>query len=152
MPNRDRRSIVRSPAPALRRSARRRLGDRAEGLVARQLTALGWSVLASGVAVGRDEIDLIAVEPGLPPTLVFVEVRSHRTGRFGTPEESVDDGKLVRVYRAAFALLRERRLPDGRSLPPLRWRLDLVAVDEYPVIAPEAGGTLMRHVRGVTPR
>ena len=152
MPRRDCRSIVPSPPSALRRTPRRRLGDRAEGLVALQLTALGWTVLGCGVAVGRDEIDLIAVEPGLPPTLVFVEVRSHRTGRFGTPEESVDDGKVRRVYRAAFALLRERRLPDGRPLPPLRWRLDLVAVDEHPIIGPEVGGTLVRHVRGITPR
>jgi Holliday junction resolvase-like predicted endonuclease len=148
---RDRRSRI-SPAPGLRRSPRRRLGDHAEGLVARQLTALGWTVLGSGVNVGRDEIDLIAVEPGLPPTLVFVEVRSSRTDRFGTPEESVGERKLARVYRAAFVLLRERRLPDGRPLPPLRWRLDLVAVDEHPAIGPEAGGPVMRHVRGVTPR
>jgi putative endonuclease len=152
MPRRDPPALTRSPPPALRRSPRRRLGDRAEGLVAGQLTALGWTVLAAGVTVGRGEIDLIAVEPGLPPMLVFVEVRSHRTGRFGSPEDSVDERKLARVYRAAYALLRARRLPDGRPLPPLRWRLDLVSVDDHPWIGPDMGGPVVRHLRGVTPR
>ena len=120
--------------------------------MARQLTALGWTILASGVNVGRDELDLIAVEPAVPPVLVFVEVRSHSTGRFGPPEESVDDRKLRRVYRAALALLRQRQLPDGRALPPLRWRIDVVAVDDHPTIGPLSGGPVVRHLRGVVPR
>lgn len=127
------------------------MGDLAEGVVAGQLTALGWTVLAAGVHVGRDELDLIAVEPGLPPTLVFVEVRSRSSARFGAPEETLDAAKLGRTYRAVFALLRERRLPDGRPLPPLRWRVDLVAVDGRPLRPEEVGGIELRHVRGIAP-
>ena len=33
------------------------------------------------------EIDLVAVDPGLPPSLVFVEVRGNVSGRYGAPEE-----------------------------------------------------------------
>lgn len=130
---------------------RRRLGDRAESLVARELAALGWTVLAAGVRVGRDELDLVCVEPGLPPTLVFVEVRSRSSNRFGAPEETLDAAKIARTYRAAFALLRERRLPDGRALPPLRWRIDLVAVDARPLTRSETHEAHLRHTRGVTP-
>ncbi|MBA2570074.1 MAG: YraN family protein [Chloroflexi bacterium] len=137
--------------PADPRTTRRRLGDRAESLVAGQLAALGWTVLAAGVRVGRDELDLVAIEPGLPPTLVFVEVRSRSDSRFGAPEETIDSAKLARTYRAAFSLLRERRLPDGRPLPPLRWRVDLVCVDARPPRPEDLTAIEVRHVRGIAP-
>lgn len=130
---------------------RRRLGDRAERFVAGELKALGWTILAAGVRVGRDEIDLICVEPGPPPTLVFVEVRSRSSARFGAPEETLDGAKIARTYRAIFGLLRGRALPDGRSLPPLPWRLDVVAVDARPRKGHEVDGVQLRHIRGVTP-
>src|SRR5688500_6112509 len=132
------------------RTRRRRLGDRAESLVAGQLAALGWTILAANVRVDRDEVDLIGIEPGLPPTLVFVEVRSRTSAAFGPPEESVDAAKIARVYCAAFAVLRARRLPDGRSLPPLRWRVDLVSVDARPLRADDLPGVDLRHVRGIS--
>ncbi len=137
--------------PALRPALRRRLGDRAEGLVAAQLAALGWTVLAAGVRVGRDEIDLVCVEPSVPPTLVFVEVRSRSSDRFGAPEETIDGAKIARIYRAAFTLLRARCLPDGRPLPPLAWRVDLVSVDGRPMTSLHAGDVELRHIRGVAP-
>jgi Holliday junction resolvase-like predicted endonuclease len=109
-------------------------------------------VLGAGVIVGRDELDLVAVEPGAPATLVFVEVRSHRTDRFGPPEATVDEPKLRRVYRAGLALAAAGVLPDGRSLPAGPWRVDLVAVDLHPAIGRAAGGPTMRHLRSVIPR
>ncbi|CAN5756260.1 hypothetical protein BH24CHL8_BH24CHL8_00180 [soil metagenome] len=134
---------------------RRRLGDEAERLVATRLSALGWTILAAGVRVGRDELDLVCLEPGLPPTLVFVEVRSRSSARFGAPEETLDAAKIARTYRAVFALVRGRRLPDGGLLPALRWRVDLVAVDARPSPRQAAGdaadGVQVRHIRGVTP-
>ncbi|MEO7117884.1 MAG: YraN family protein [Candidatus Limnocylindrales bacterium] len=142
----------RLPSDAIdRRSARRRLGDRAESVVATQLAALGWTVVAASVQVGRDEIDLICVEPSLPPTLVFVEVRSHTTETFGAPEESVDAAKVARIYRAAMTLLRAQRLPDGRRLPQLHWRVDLVAVDGRRADGDEFAQVGSRHIRGITP-
>ena len=151
-------TVARMPPPAPRhatalpdrRTRRRRLGDRAESLVAGQLAALGWTILAANVRVARDEVDLIGVEPGLPPTLVFVEVRSRTATAFGPPEETVDRAKVARLYRAAFAVLRARRLPDGRTLPPLRWRVDLVSVDARPLRPDEVAGVELRHVRGIS--
>src|SRR4051794_29776093 len=98
---------ARDPAP--RHRGRRAAGDLAEAFVAERLTALGWSIIARQVAVGRDELDLVAVEPATQDgadTLVFVEVRSARSERFGGPEESVVRGKAARTYRAAMTLLR----------------------------------------------
>lgn len=51
------------------------------------------------------ELDIIAfdVETG---EVVFVEVKTRSTGRWGRPEDAVDKQKIVRTVRAANAYLR----------------------------------------------
>lgn len=134
-----------------RRTERRRSGDRAELIAARQLRALGWVVLAANVVVGRDEIDLVVLDPGPPQFLVFAEVRSNVSGRFGAPEESVAGRKVRRTYRAAFALMRAGTLPGGVALPRLRWRVDVIVVEHRPSLGRDLGGPIVRHLRGVAP-
>lgn len=134
-----------------RRTARRRSGDRAEVLAAGHLRAQGWLVLATNAVVGRDEIDLVAVDPGPPECIIFVEVRSNASGRFGAPEESVAGRKLKRTYRAAFALMRAGSLPGGLAMPRLPWRVDVVVVEHRPSLARGVGGPVLRHLRAVAP-
>jgi putative endonuclease len=130
---------------------RRRNGDRSEAIAARHIGGLGWVVLARNVPAGRDEIDLVAVDPGPPERLVFVEVRSNSSGRFGAPEESLVGQKLRRTYRAAFALVGGGLLPDGVPLPRLPWRVDVIAVEQGPSLNRDVGGPIVRHLRGVAP-
>jgi putative endonuclease len=119
-------------------------GDAAETLVAARLTAVGWSVLARNVHVGRHELDLVAIDPGPPPALVVIEVR-WRSGRdYGLPEETVDHRKRTRVRAAAFGLLDRGAFPDGLTVPRLPLRFDLVVV-EPPTIA--GGAARVRHHR-----
>jgi len=134
----------REPGPAAAPERRAR-----QALAARYLESIGWTVLARRVRVGRDEIDLVALEPGRPPAVVVVEVRTRASARFGTPEESVDRRKVGRLYRAAAALRALGTLPAGDPLPALPWRVDLVAVDDAPAIAPGVGGPSYRHLRGL---
>ena len=115
------------------------------------MRGLGWTVLATNVAVERDEMDLVAVDPGPPEFLVFVEVRSNVSGRFGAPEESVAGRKLRRTYRAALALLRAGSLPSGMPLPRGPWRVDVIAVEHGPALGRDLGGPMIRHLRGVAP-
>jgi putative endonuclease len=145
-------------SPARRPPPRREAGDRAEAFVADRLREAGWRILGRQVPVGRDEIDLVAVDPGDghgEGTLVFVEVRSARDGRFGAPEESVVGRKAARTYRAALALVRAGSLPDGRALPHLPWRVDVVAVtglgDSRGSTPDAAGPVRVRHLRAVDP-
>jgi putative endonuclease len=132
--------------PLGRHTGRRATGDRAEAFVADRLRDAGWRVPGRQVPVGRDEVDLVAVEPGDPDTLVFVEVRSARDGRYGAPEESVVGRKARRTYRAVLALMHAGVLPDGRALPRLPWRVDVISVTGL-------GGTsvCVRHLRSVDP-
>jgi putative endonuclease len=116
----------RSSAPP-RRTRAQLAGDSAEALVAARLMAAGWTVLARNVRVGRDELDLVAIDPAPPRSLVIVEVRWRRQRDFGLPEETFDYRKRSRLRRALGRLL-EEGLPAG-PLPTLPARIDLVVVE-----------------------
>jgi putative endonuclease len=126
------------------RTAAQRAGDAAEDAVAAALAAAGWRVLGARVRVGRQELDLVGVDPGPPPALVVVEVRWRSSRAFGLPEETVDCVKLARLRRGAAALAARGTLGGGSALPSLPLRIDVVAVEPGP------GGRLrLRHHRGV---
>ncbi|HUR16032.1 MAG TPA: YraN family protein, partial [Candidatus Limnocylindrales bacterium] len=55
---------------------RQRRGADAEQLAVDYLLGLGWRVVGRNVKVGRDEVDVLALDTGPPRTLVNVEVRS----------------------------------------------------------------------------
>jgi len=121
-----------------------RIGDDAERLAAIRLEALGWRILARNLRVSRAEIDLLAIDPSDPPTLVVVEVR-HRSRRdFGLAEETVDYRKRAALRRAAGELASRSVLPDGRRIPALPVRIDLIAIDRGP-----DGRPALRHHRGI---
>jgi putative endonuclease len=127
-----------------RSTAAQLVGDDAERLVALRLETAGWSILARNVRVGRGEIDLVALDPGPPPSVVIVEVRRRGRRDFGLAEETLDHRKRAALRRATGALLEQRALPDGTPLPPLPMRVDLVAID------PAGDGTTsIRHHRAV---
>jgi len=115
-------------------------GDTAERHVREHLIEAGWTILGRNIHVGRAELDLIGVDPGPPQALVVVEVRWRARRDFGLPEETVDHRKLARIRRASFVLRETGTLPNGALIPPLPFRIDLVAM--------EPGG-LLRHHRHV---
>jgi len=116
------------------RTAAQRLGDDAEALVAERLADQGWTILARNVHVGRHELDLVAVDPGppSPAQLVIVEVRLRSTRACGLAEETVDFRKRRHVRDAAWTMVAAGSLPDGRPLPRLGLRFDLVVVEPDP--------------------
>jgi putative endonuclease len=116
------------------RTAAQRAGDDAEALVADRLVEHGWTILARNVHVGRHELDLVAVDPGppSPAQLVIVEVRLRSTRAFGLAEETVDFRKRRHVRDAAWTMVAAGSLPDGRPLPRLGLRFDLVVVEPDP--------------------
>jgi putative endonuclease len=120
------------------RTPAQRLGDAAEAHVADRLAFAGWQILAHQLRVGRAEIDLVAVDPGPPRTLVFIEVRWRARRDFGLPEETVDHAKRARLHAAAYALVDGSR--PGPKLPRLPVRFDLVVV--------EPGGVIRHHRHG----
>ena len=128
----------------MRTSAQSR-GDDAESAVAATLQRAGWTILARNVRVGRGELDIVAVDPGPPRTLVVVEVRMRGRRDFGLADESLDHRKRAHL-RAAMGRLLEDGLPGGKPLPSLPIRVDLIAVEPGPRVG---GAGRVRHHRGV---
>lgn len=111
---------------------RRWLGNEGERLAARHLKGKGYRILAKQARNRFGEIDLVALEG---ETIVFVEVKSLRQSRGGTPAERIDGGKQVRLTRSALAWLKRRGLLDRRS------RFDVVEVSWD-----ERGTVEVRHI------
>src|SRR5215210_4731884 len=97
-------------------TANRDLGDEAEAFVGAALEGAGWTVLGRNVRVGRDELDILAVDPGPPATIVVVEVRRRGRRDFGLAEETLDWRKRRALRRAIVRLREVGLLPDGTML------------------------------------
>jgi putative endonuclease len=126
---------VRTPAQVL--------GDRAESLVGDQLGAAGWTILGRNLRFGRNEVDILAVDPGPPAALVIVEVRWRASRAFGLGEETFDWRKRAHLRAAAGRLHQLAGLPDGTIVPRLPVRIDLVVVEP----GERDGPTRVRHHR-----
>ena len=79
-------------------------GKRGEDLAHRYLQQQGFLIIGRNYRSrgGSAEIDLIAREGD---TVVFVEVKTRATDRFGAPEEAVDRAKRAKILRAAWDYL-----------------------------------------------
>ncbi len=93
-------------------------GAAAEELALRYLEAQGLTLVMRNFRCRTGELDLIMRDGG---SLVFVEVRSRRYIRYGTPAESVTRAKQQKLLRAATFYLQRQRL----DLP---CRFDVVAI------------------------
>jgi putative endonuclease len=81
------------------------LGRRGEAVAADFLRTRRYTIVARNYRCRAGEIDLVAMDGSV---LVFVEVRSRRGDRAGTPLESVDPRKQAQVVRVARRFLAER--------------------------------------------
>lgn len=99
--------------------ARRRRGAQGEAAAAAYLEQHGYQIIERNYRCPLGEIDIIAADGG---EIVFIEVRTRSSTAFGTPQESVDGRKQVRLRRLAVYYLGYR----GWHRRPCRF--DVVAV------------------------
>lgn len=88
-----------------RRPTRQDFGRAGEDLAAAYLEGLGWEIVARNYRCRGGEVDLVAIDAGV---LAFVEVKTRRDERFGSPLEAVDGRKQRRMTRAALSFLATR--------------------------------------------
>ena len=98
---------------------RQALGRSGEDLAAARLTSLGFEVVARNVRGSGGELDIVARRDGL---IVFCEVKTRRSDRFGMPAEAVSYAKQQRIRRLAAEWLAAHR-PRATDL-----RFDVVSV------------------------
>jgi len=98
------------------------LGRSGEDAAAGFLASKGWRVLARNWRQGGLELDIVCEEPGVPPTLVFVEVKTRGPGSLGSPSDGLGPAKQKRLARGASLYLSAA----GNWSQPCRF--DLVSV------------------------
>jgi len=103
-------------------------GKTGERLAARYLKRNGCRILARNYRAHRHEIDLIALEKRTD-TVVFVEVKTRTSTRFGRPMEAVDADKRRFLRLAAQAWL----LENGGAAQPCRFDVIEVLLPERTV-------------------
>lgn len=111
----------------------RSLGESGERYASAYLRRAGYRVLERNVRAGRDEADIIAIDPD-GRTLVIVEVKTRRDDRV-PPEAHVDRTKQHHLSRLAGRLLNR---PEHRDRPV---RFDVIGI----VWADDAEPTLRHH-------
>jgi len=100
--------------------SRRALGASGEARAAEYLEARGYRIVARNVRAGGVELDLIATRG---PLTVFVEVKTRRSTRHGSPVLAVDAHKQARILRGASAWLHKERARRRSQ----RARFDVIA-------------------------
>ena len=100
-------------------AAHNELGQWGEDLAAAYLQGKGYQIVERDWKSGRRDIDIIARnEAG---TIVFVEVKTRRSGVFGEPEESIDFRKLQSLQLAINHYIKSHRI-NGKV------RFDIISI------------------------
>lgn len=101
-----------------------KIGTLGEDIACDFLSKKGYTILQRNFKARYGELDIIAIETN---TLVFIEVKTRTTLRFGTPEEAITPRKLHELIQTAqyFSLLHP-------ELPKLQ-RIDVIGImiDEH---------------------
>jgi putative endonuclease len=106
-----------------RRPYRQRLGARGEDRAADWYRAAGYEVIARNWRCPEGELDLVV---SLPGELVFCEVKTRSSDRFGVPAEAVTAAKQRRLRALAARFLAEHPAVAGSVVGSIRF--DVVAV------------------------
>lgn len=112
--------------------ARINLGKEGEELAANHLKNLGFSILARNYRQKSGEIDIIARDGDC---LVFVEVKTRKSLRFGQPFEAVTTKKQAQLSRVALDYLSRNELLDQPA------RFDVISI-----LLPDNGKANIEHL------
>lgn len=98
---------------------KRKIGDSGEVSAVSFLERKGFAILERNYRFNHGEIDVVAREG---EELVFVEVKTRTTTKFGFPEESVTPEKQQLIRRTAEGYVREKKLEN------VLCRFDVIAI------------------------
>jgi putative endonuclease len=104
-------------------SSAQSVGRWGEALAADYLRQRGYTMLDRNARTPYGEIDLVACQQAMGQNwIVFVEVKTRRSGAFGLPEESITHKKRSHLLAAAQAYSQAH--PELGGL----WRIDVIAI------------------------
>ncbi|WEV59625.1 YraN family protein [Bifidobacterium sp. ESL0728] len=100
----------------------KQLGKVGEQYAAAWLAELGWHVLSRNWSTRFGELDIIMMTPEY--IVVFVEVKTRRTQRYGTPQEAITPHKQANLHHAAALWL----AGPGKSIRRTGIRFDAMSI------------------------
>ena len=111
------------------------LGKKGENIAANYLKGCGWKIVETSFQTRYGEIDLVAYDEN---KLVFVEVKTRYTARFGSPQSAVTNEKLHKIIKSAHIYLQTNKKES--------FRIDVIAIlfgrnDHYNI----------KHIKNVSP-
>lgn len=99
------------------------LGDWGEAYAAKYLEGKGYQILAQNVRTPYGEIDIVAKELD---QIIFVEVKTRTSRKFGYPEDAITESKITHLIESAEFYLQEH--PEIN----VDWRIDVIAIQVDP--------------------
>ena len=97
----------------------KRLGDKGEMIAADYLHRENFQLLDRQFHTRFGELDIVALKTDM---VIFVEVKTRTSDRFGLPEASMTATKIERIENAGLIWLKEH--PDA----PDDWRIDVISI------------------------
>lgn len=104
--------------------AKKQLGQEGEDLASQIIEKDGLKILVRNFRCPIGEMDIIAIEG---ERLIFIEVRTRSTQKFGWGEESIQPKKRIRLQRIAEYYILSRKYKEW---PPIRFDLIAIRWDE----------------------
>ncbi|MCX6740639.1 MAG: YraN family protein [Candidatus Parcubacteria bacterium] len=96
-----------------------KIGSFGQDLAKNYLLKRGYRIYGENFRILEGELDLIAAKDG---QLIFIEVKTRLSNKYGLPEEAVDKKKLAKMQEAAFKYMTKQGFNSDN------YRYDLVAV------------------------
>lgn len=90
------------------KNSRKATGRSGEDAAVQYLEKMGYTILERNYRLRIGEVDIIARDKEY---LVFLEVKTRRSTRFGSPFEAVDMRKQQQIVKVAAAYVRGREIP-----------------------------------------
>jgi putative endonuclease len=115
------------------------LGKAGEDLAATHLRRDGMRILDRNWRCSTGELDIVAADGH---AVVFCEVKTRRSLRFGTPGQAITPDKADRLRRLALAWRRSQRRRSQRLRMPAT-RMDVVCI-----VVHSGGSATLTHRRG----
>jgi putative endonuclease len=105
-----------------------RLGRWGEQQAIAFLSQKGYQILETNLSLGVSEVDLVALD-SQSQELVFVEVKTRHSSRFGPASDSVGWRKLRAMQRVARAYLHSQNYLAASKGPGVDYRFDLITLE-----------------------
>jgi putative endonuclease len=98
---------------------RQQFGKKNEALAAKTLKKMGYKIIEQNYQNKIGEIDIIAKDG---KTIVFVEVKARKSGKYGNPKSAVNHAKQRKISMVALYYLKANEKMHSKA------RFDVVAI------------------------